>query len=232
MGSSTGAIPQAKGAASIALIGMNESDSAFLTDCFRQFKLQTSLLVEAPEATLRKEKFAGCVVHLKEGVEDVLTAARQSPSNRHMLIYGMATDPHVAMRYSNYGINVMFKLPLERNAALKVVRSTYLLAIHEYRRYVRVPVATEVKVDADGKKISTLSEEISNGGMSLSSDDLLPGKTAVRLTFTLPEKGQISINANICWRREPDRSFGVQFYPDDPNRHFVRQWIDNFLELD
>lgn len=232
MGSSTGAFPQSKATARIALIGLNESDAAFLTDCFRQFKLQTSILTEEPEQVLRKEKFAGCVVHLKEGVEGTLTAARQSPSNRHMLIYGLADDPHVAMRYSNYGINVMFKLPLERNAALKVVRSTYLLAIHEYRRYVRVPVATEVKVEADGQRISTLSEEISNGGMSLSSENLLPGKSSVRLTFTLPEKGQISIMGTICWRRDPDRSFGVQFYADDPNRLFVRQWIDNFLELE
>lgn len=149
-----------------------------------------------------------------------------------MMIYGVAADPNVAMRYSDFGINVMFKLPLERPAALKVVRATYLLALHEYRRYVRVPVATEVMVEVDGEKITTLSEEISNGGMSLCSPTMLPGKSAVRVSFSLPEKGKISIMATICWRRASEQSFGVQFYADDPNRPLVREWIDGFLELE
>ena len=230
--SSIAAIPQSRASAKIALIGLNESDAAFLTDCFRQFKLQAVLVDQDPELALRKEKFAGCVVPLEKNAEAILKAARQSPSNKHMMIYGIAPDINAAMLYSDSGINVMFKQPLERTAALKVVRATYLLALHEYRRYVRVPVATEVLVEVDGQKFATLSEEISNGGMSLATNDLLPGKTSVRVTFSLPDKGKISIMATICWRRETERSFGVQFFADDPQRHLVRQWIDAFLEME
>ena len=220
-----------KGAVRIALIGLSESDAAFLTDCFRQFKLQTVVLAEDPTLQMRNEKFAGCVVPLEKGAEAILKTARASPSNRHIMIYGVASDPNLAMKYSDYGINVMFKLPLERSGALKVVRATYLLALHEYRRYVRVPVATEVLVEAEGEEITVLSEEISNGGMSLCSNNLLPGKSKLRVSFSLPDKGKISIMATICWRREAEGSFGVQFYVADPNRHLVREWIDGFLEL-
>jgi hypothetical protein len=246
MSSPTGSIPPSTPGPRIALIGLNQNDAAFLCDCFRQFKLPTIVLTEDPELVLRREKFSGCVVPLEKtdkdkgntgaerdpAIESILKAARQSPSNRHMLIYGVAADTSLAMRYSDYGINVMFRLPLERPAALKLVRSTYLLAMHEFRRYVRVPVATEVQVEADGEKISTLSDEISNGGMSLCTPNLLPGKSIVRVTFKLPGQGTISIMATICWRRDPERSFGVQFFADDPGRQMVRKWIDSFLELE
>ena len=49
-----------------------------------------------------------------------------------------------AMRYSKYGINAMFQEPVERSAALKLVRATNTLVLHEFRRYVRIPVITEV----------------------------------------------------------------------------------------
>lgn len=232
MSSATGVTPEPRAIARIALIGLSETDTSFLADCFRQFKLQTVSVADQPENALKKDKFAGCVIPLVNGAEEVLRAARQSPSNRHMILYGIAPDPHAAMKFSDFGINVVFKQPLERSAALRVVRSTYLLALHEYRRYVRVPVATEVVVDSGKTKINALSEEISNGGMSVYSDNLLPGASAVKVSFSLPEKGKMTIAANICWRRESEGSFGLQFFADDPNRHLVRQWIDNFLELE
>src|SRR5205807_10592256 len=148
-------------------------------------------LAEHPELALHKDKFAGCVVPLRNGADGIVGAAGQSRYNRHLIVYGIAADPHTAMQFSDFGINVMFKQPLERSAALRVVRSTYLLALHEYRRYVRVPVATEVTVDSGKTSINTLSEEISNGGMSVYSDNLLPGVSAVKVTFSLPEKGKI-----------------------------------------
>jgi len=68
--------------------------------------------------------------------------------------------------------------------------------------------------------------------MSVYSDNLLTGASAVKVTFSLPDTGKMTIAANICWRRESERSFGIQFFADDPSRHLVRQWIDNFLELE
>ena len=57
------------------------------------------------------------------------------------------------MRYSKYGINAMFNEPLERPAALKLIRATRMLVLHEFRRYVRIPVMTEVCIVGDGRKI-------------------------------------------------------------------------------
>ncbi len=46
----------------------------------------------------------------------------------------------------------MFSEPLERPAALKLVRATRMLVVHEFRRYVRIPVMTEVQLVGDGRR--------------------------------------------------------------------------------
>ena len=75
------------------------------------------------------------------------------------------------MRYSKYGINAMFQEPLERPATLKLVRATRMLVLHEFRRYVRIPVMTEVAVVGDGRRVTATSIEMSSGGMSVKSPE-------------------------------------------------------------
>jgi len=69
------------------------------------------------------------------------------------------------MRYSKFCLNAVFQRPLERSAAMKLVRSTRSLVLHEFRRYVRVPVMTEVGIVMnDGGRLTATSQEISTGG--------------------------------------------------------------------
>ena len=47
-----------------------------------------------------------------------------------------------------------------------------MLVHHEFRRYVRIPVITEVSVVmSDNQRFSASSQEISSGGMSLKSSE-------------------------------------------------------------
>jgi Ni,Fe-hydrogenase III component G len=110
------------------------------------------------------------------------------------------------------------------------VRGTYLLAVHEFRRYVRVPVAVEVEIDADGRRLSSLSQEVSSGGMSLEVQDRIPEARNVNAVFTLPGTRTITIRSAICWRRENAKMFGIRFDPQDANRRVVREWIEKFLD--
>ena len=85
-----------------------------------------------------------------------------------MVIYGLGGSAQEAMRYSKYGINAIFQEPVERSTALKLVRATNMLVLHEFRRYVRIPVMTEVALQiSEGKKLTATSIEVSSGGMSL-----------------------------------------------------------------
>ena len=100
-----------------------------------------------------------------------MEAARSSRSNSRCVIYGVGGSAQDAMRFSRYGINAMFQEPLERPAMLKLVRATRLLVLHEFRRYVRIPVMTEVSIVGDGRRVSASSIEMSSGGMSIKTGE-------------------------------------------------------------
>jgi hypothetical protein len=132
------------------------------------------------------------------------------------------------MRYSKFGINAMFHEPLERPAALKLVRATHMLVLHEFRRYARVPIMTEVTVVSnDGHRLSAASIEVSSGGMSLKSSEDMPSGTSVEISFSLLTLPRVSVRGVITWRK--DKSFGVHFDATDERRNKVKKWIDAYL---
>lgn len=216
--------------ARIALVGLNPKDAELVGEAFRQFKLTVVPIPFAEAATrLVREKYEGCVVRLSdEGAEELLRTARSAPSNRHMVLYGIS-DHKTAMRFSSFGINAILPDPLERQTVLRMVRGTYLLALHEFRRYVRVPVAIEVTIQDNGATFHGLTQEVSSGGMSFNTTSV-PGNNPVKATFTLPGAKTITIVGSICWRREKDQFYGLRFEFGDPTRQVVRKWIEDFLD--
>jgi PilZ domain len=220
-----------KAAARTALVDVKESARALLVECFRQFGIESVVVSSNAAERLRREKFEACVLNLGEGAgaEAVMEAARSSPSNSRCVIYGLGGNAQEAMRYSKYGINAMFSDPLERPAAVKLVRATHLLVLHEFRRYVRVPVITEVAVKAvDGTRFTASSIEISSGGMSLKSSEELTLHTNVEISFALMTLPRVTVRGVVSWRKP--KSYGVRFDAADERRHSVKKWIDSYLE--
>ncbi len=122
---SAAAIPSSrKNSARVALINVKDSARIVLSECFRQFGIGTVLMTEHAAERLRKEKFEACVLKLDGDAETIMESARTSRSNSRMVIYGLGGSAHEAMRFSKYGINAIFNEPLERPAALKLVRAT------------------------------------------------------------------------------------------------------------
>ena len=219
-----------KAAARTALVDVKESARALLVECFRQFGIESVSISSNAAERLRREKFEACVLNLGEGAgaEAVMEAARSSPSNSRCVIYGLGGNAQEAMRYSKYGINAMFSEPLERPAAIKLVRATHLLVLHEFRRYVRVPVITEVAVRADGNRFTASSIEISSGGMSLQTSEELSLHTNVEISFALVTLPRVTVRGVVSWRKP--KSYGVRFDATDERRHTVKKWIDSYLE--
>src|SRR5208283_5510200 len=190
--------PSSKKAARAALVDLKESSRALLADCFRQFGIETVVAASAAER-LRQEKFEACVLRLGPGVDKVMEAARSSPSNSRCVIYGLGGNAQEAMRYSKYGINAMFSEPLERPSALKLIRATRLLVVHEFRRYVRIPVMTEVAVVGDGRRVSASSIEMSSGGMSVKSPEDFSIGAPVELSFSLMTLPRVNVRGVVSW---------------------------------
>ena len=233
MSSTTVAAISGKITARIASIHIDPACNTFLNDCFRQFGITVVPADDDPILLLNRQKFEACVLRLYDPDADrILKAARNSPSNRRLVIYGIARNTQEALRYSTYGINAVLDEPLDRQSVLKVVRATHLLVIHELRRYVRIPVVSQVEIDVGGRApVVGTAVEVSSGGISIRCLTQLPKTDPVRLILNLPGIEKLSVRAFVCWYRESDKVYGIRFDSTDERRLKVRGWIDQYLEI-
>src|ERR1700757_791058 len=99
--------PAKKAAARVALVDLKETSQTILMDCFRQFGVATVVMRGDAAQRLHREKFEACVLKLGSSAEKTMQAARTSPSNSRIVIYGLGGDAQEAMRYSKYAINAI-----------------------------------------------------------------------------------------------------------------------------
>lgn len=220
-----------KSAARVAMYDLSESSSALVMDCFRQFGMETVPVSANDAERLKKEKFEACVLRLGPAAGTVIETARASTSNSRLVIYGLGGTAQDALKYSKYCLNAVFQEPLERSAALKLVRATKVLVQHEFRRYVRIPVMTEVTVvSPDGRQLAT-SQEISSGGMSLKNANAHPPEVGsmVEVSFALLTLPRILVRGVVSWKK-PGKGFGVRFDTADERRLRLKEWIVSYLE--
>lgn len=223
--------PTRKTTALVALLDTHEPVRSLLGDCFRQFGIETTALASDLSNHLTKRKFDACVVRLGPAAEHVLHSVRTSNSNSRMIIYGLGGSAQEALRFSKYGINAVFHEPLERSATLKLVRATRTLVLHEFRRYVRIPVITEVSVvPAQGSQFSATSHDLSCGGMSLRSPQPLSSGQSVEVSFALLTLPRVWVRGTVSWANRSRQTVGMHFDPADERRLRIKDWIDAYLE--
>jgi ActR/RegA family two-component response regulator len=221
-----------KSAARAVLVNVDTKTTAILKDCFRQFNVEVHS-IEATEAQrLHKEKVDAVVVWLDDHASEVLEAVRSSPSNRRAVIFAICGSVMEAIRYSKFGINVLLEKPVDRQNALRAVRTTHLLIIHEFRRYVRIPIVAKLDAVAGMSHITGNTVEVSGGGMSIRYKGKLSMNDDVQVSFDLPGQAGIKVRGLICWLRPNDSTAGIRFEPpEQPGRDAVRKWIDEYLEI-
>jgi len=219
-----------KKAARVAFVDLKDASHSVLGECFKQFGVEPVVMPANAADRLKKEKFEACVIRLGPAAHAVMEAVRTSASNSRMVIYGLGGSAQEAMRYSKYGINAIFHEPVERSTALKLVRATNMLVLHEFRRYVRIPVVTEVSLLLnEGKKITATSVEVSSGGMSLKSAEEIAMGQNLEVSFALLTLPRIWVRGTVSWKKAK-HSFGVRFDATDERRRKLKEWIDAYLE--
>ncbi len=219
-----------KTAARVALFDLCAASTQLITESFRQFGIETVLIEPENADRLKHEKFEACVLPLNEAAGSIIEMARASASNSRMIIYGLGGTAQDAMRYSKLCLNAVFHEPLERSAAMKLVRSTRMLVLHEFRRYVRIPVMTEVGlVFGDGGRMTATSQEISSGGMSLKGNHVPEQGTQVEVSFSLLTLPRVWVRGQVTWKKS-NKSFGVRFDSTDDRRQRLKEWIVAYLE--
>jgi|SRR5450755_4504517 hypothetical protein len=220
-----------KTAARVALFDVSAASAQLITECFRQFGIETVAIPPEQADRLQREKFEACVMPLGEAAGSIIEMARGSASNSRMIIYGLGGTAQDAMRYSKLCLNAVFHEPLERSAAMKLVRSTRMLVLHEFRRYVRIPVMTEVGIVlADGGRMTATSQEISSGGMSLRGDYVPEQGSTVEVSFSLLTLPRVWVRGEVTWKKS-NKSFGIRFDSADERRRRLKEWIVAYLEV-
>lgn len=219
-----------KFSARAALVDLQEPSRIMLSECFRQFGIDAVSMTSDHAPRLSKEKFEACVVRVGSAAEDVLESARGSRSNSRMVIYGLGGSVKDAMKLSRFGLNAVFQEPLERPAALKLVKATQMLVLHEFRRYVRIPIVTAVSIVAGKSHIHASSVELSSGGMSLKTDDEVTQGLPVELSFAMLTLPRVWIRGHVSWVKPANKTFGVRFDPRDDRRVRIKEWVDSYLE--
>jgi hypothetical protein len=219
-----------KSAARVALFDLPQQSAHLITECFRQYGIETVPISKEHAPRLQREKFEACVLPLKETAGSIIELARGSASNSRIIIFGLGGTAQDAMRYSKLCINAIFHEPLERSAAMKLVRSTQMLVLHEFRRYVRIPVMTEVGIVlADGARMTATSQEISSGGMSLKGNHVPEPGNLLEVSFSLLTLPRVWVRGQVTWKK-PNKSFGVRFDNADERRQKLKEWIVKYIE--
>lgn len=216
-----------------ASIHIDPACNAFLHDCFKTYGIHIVSLAGDPLPQLTRQKFEACLLRLYDpDAQKILEAARNSSSNRRMVIYGIARNTKEALRYSSYGINAVLDEPLDRQSVMKVVRSTRILVINELRRYARVPMVSRAVIDTSAGSFPVMTVEVSSGGLSVCSPATITAKDPVTVSLTLPGASRFSVRAFVCWERKgADKVYGLRFDPKDAARQKVREWVDQQLEI-
>lgn len=220
-----------KSAARAALFNVDDKTSSIMRDCFKQFGVEVSTLKTNDAARLHKEKVDACVLALTDGAEEILAKARSSPSNRRIVVFGICDSVGEAIRYSKYGINVLFERPVDRQSVLKAVRATHLLIINEFRRYVRIPIVVKLDGVVGMRHITGSTNEVSGGGMSIRYNGSLTIGDEIQVAFDLPGQSGVKVKGSVCWLKPAESSAGIRFEIEQPGREAVRKWIDEYLEI-
>jgi PilZ domain len=219
-----------KAAARVAVFDLSATSRSLVTECFRQFGIETVALTRQDATRLQTEKFEACVLPLGQEAGNVIELARGSSSNSRMVIFGLGGSAQDALRYSKLCINAVFHEPLERTAAIKLVRSTRMLVMHEFLRYVRIPVMTEVGISmAEGGHLTATSQEISFGGMSLKSNHPPEPGSMVEVSFSLLTLPRVWVRGSVAWRKN-NKTFGIRFDTTDDRRQRLKEWITGYLD--
>jgi hypothetical protein len=219
-----------KTAARVALFALPAPAANLIAESFRQFGIDTVPVAREEVERLQHEKFEACVLPLQEDAGSIIEAARASASNSRIVIFGLGGTAQDAMRYSKLCINAIFHEPLERSAAMKLVRSSQTLVLHEFRRYVRIPVMTEVGIVMnEGGRLTATSREISSGGMSLKGNHVPEPGAMVEVSFSLLTLPRVWVRGQVTWKK-PNHCFGIRFDASDERRQRLKEWIVAYLE--
>jgi hypothetical protein len=166
-----------------------------------------------------------CVLPLSE---TAVAGLKKSPwfLPRRTVVYGIGGAKE-ATRFVALGINAL--LASSSDASIRMaVEATQSLLSQGVGKCGRVPVATHVRINAQGRTLTGITKNVGYGGMALRllRNAALPQEILVN--FVLPYSGSFSLKASPRWYS--GNLVGLRFQPS-ADQDELRQWVHDYSSL-
>jgi two-component system chemotaxis response regulator CheY len=158
---------------------------------------------------------------------DLARMIRKSSWNKSTpIIIVTGRDERQAMQEAfALGATFFLQKPVDRQKLTMLFRTVSGGMLENRRKYIRVPLQTEVICTVGSRTMRGMSWNLSQGGMQIEASDLHV-KDTVRLSFRLPVSGtSIDVMGTVAWAGENRQ--GVQFTTlSPPTQQSIREYID------
>jgi Tfp pilus assembly protein PilZ len=189
-----------------------------------------------PPTTLENTKFEALVVDFDTilATLPILAATRQSPSNKHALVFAVATGTANRKQALQQGANFVFERPLAVSEISQVIRRSYNLMVRDRRRYFRCDAEFPVVIRCDsGAEIHGTAFNISSTGIAVRTASAFNVGQEVQLALSLSGPGtRLAAGGKVMWDdRHGKTGFQLKFTTTDMQQQ-VDSWLDNrFAEM-
>jgi len=187
-----------------------------MTEVFESLKADVHPVSDSEKAArlVNQEKFDGIFLDLEmphlHGF-DLATAVRKSSWNKStpIVIVTGQDDRKTMERAFALGATFFLQKPVDRQRLSTLFRTVRGGFLENRRRYVRVPLHTEVTCEVGSKAVRGVSWNLSQGGIQVEAGNLRYGDP-VRLSFRLPASDvEVEAAGIVVWAGENRQ--GIQF---------------------
>src|ERR1700732_4009590 len=209
----------------------NLANLELMTEVFTSLKAEVLPISDSEKAVsaVNQEKFDGIFLDLempKLNGFDLARLIRKSSWNKSTpIIIVTGRDERQTMRDA-FAIGATFFLqkPVDRQKLSVLFRTVSGGMLENRRKYVRVPLQTEVICTVGSRTIRGISWNLSQGGMQVEANDL-QSKDKVRLSFRFPVSGvSVDVVGTVAWVTEKRQ--GIQFTTLSPEaQQSIRKYI-------
>jgi len=211
-----------------------EDDPASLElmeEVFTSLKAEVRGVGESSKAAelVNRERFDGIFLDLEMPAMngfDLSRWIRNSSWNRStpIIIVTGRDDRQTMQQVFANGATFFLQKPVDRHKLTNLYRTVRGSLFESRRKFVRVPLQTDVICTTDTRQIRGVTWNLSQGGLQMEGGDFKSGES-VRLSFRLPTSGTlIDAVGSVIW--VGDKRQGIQFsHVSVPHEKAIRDFI-------
>ena len=180
--------------------------TATFTDISREFGIsaQTSNSSngEVPEE-LSLSKYEALLIDFETIPQTmpIFTNIRQSPANRHAVVFAVVGSPDSRQRARDQGATFVLERPLEGEGIRRVLQAAYGMMTSERRRYFRCAAEISLSLVRDNdEELACKTINISSSGMAVSGPSSFKTGEKLHIVLSLPgSESQVRARATVMW---------------------------------